>query len=236
MRILITGGTGTIGEYLVSELSREHEVHFTYFSNKNKAIELERRTGAVAHRLDVTDEPYSPDMIDLRDSITGDGLVQAVINNAGVNIPNNFGNISHEQWHRVIDVNLTGVYNVTKLMLNHISYGGRVINIGSVSADLGGKVSSHYAASKAGLVGLTRNLALYLADRNITCNTVSPGYVESDMANSAMNETVRKTIESIPLGRLCRVADVYGVIRFILSDDASYITGQDIKVNGGLSW
>ena len=235
MRILVTGGTGTIGSYLVRMLSREHDVLFTFLRNDDVAMELVYDYNTTGIRVDVTEPPTSHGMRVLYRSVA-DGGMDALINNAGINIPNNFGDIDYDQWRKVVDVNLNGVYNVTHVLRDFISFGGRVINIGSVSADIGGKVSSHYTASKAGLVGLTRNLALYFAPRQITCNLLSLGYIESDMASNAMSPAVKETIASIPLKRLGTVQDAYGAIEFLISDKASYITGQEIRVNGGLAW
>lgn len=235
MNILITGGTGAIGSYLVRRLSKEHSVYFTYKLNRMKADELSNETGATSIKLDVTSPPNSPDMLNFTDCVSRVG-VDALINNAGINIPNNFKDIDHWQWKSVVDVNLNGVYNVTHAIMDYIPDSGRIINIGSVSADIGGKVSSHYTASKSGLIGLTRNLALYFAPRMITCNLLSLGYIESDMADRSMSPQVKETVKSIPLGRLGTVKDACSAVKFLIGDGSSYITGQEIKVNGGLAW
>ncbi len=160
-----------------------------------------------------------------------------LVNNAGINQPASFEDITLEDWVEVLDVNLTGSFLVTQALLPVIKNKGSIIFIGSSSAFTGGPVSSHYCASKLGLVGLMQNVALYVAPREIRSNLVSPGYIRSKMAEQGMeNEAVQEWVKRIPMGRLGLPEEVAGVVCFLASDLSSYMTGQILRVDGGLTW
>jgi len=165
------------------------------------------------------------------------GKIDILVNNAGVNKPNDFMDIVGSEWDIVLNVNLRGAFQVTKCLHDIINDGGSIINIGSVSAFTGGPKTTHYCASKSGLVGLTQNMALVFAKRNIRCNIVAPGYIESKMATSgAKSDAVAEQIGRVPLGRMGTPKDVSGVVAFLASDLSKYMTGTVIHVNGGLYW
>ena len=141
--------------------------------------------------------------------------------------------VSAEDWQAVIDTNLTGVYNVSKAAMESLSDGGRIINLASVSAVVGFFGQSNYAAAKAGVMGLTRVLSRELAKRRITVNAVAPGVVLTEMGETIPEQTRADMLKSIPLGRCGEPEEIAGVILFLCSELASYVTGQVIHVNGG---
>jgi len=157
--------------------------------------------------------------------------IDILVNNAGINKPNDFDKISEKEWDEVMDVNLKGAFKVSQVLSLLLSIGGSIINISSVSGQIGGPRSTHYAASKAGLLSLTQNMAIYFAKKNIRVNSVSAGLIQSDMAESGINlGLVEKTL----LNRMGEPEEVAKVVAFLASNDASYITGQTINVNGGM--
>lgn len=231
---LVTGGSRGIGRAIALTLvGAGARVVITYKENVEAAIET-AQLGAP--------NIYPPAQMNVLDLTSIHTVIKAIdngydilVNNAGINIPGPIDEVMVEEWAQVVDTNLMGPWLVTREMLPHLNDGGSVVFIGSVSAPLGGPTSGHYAASKAGLVALCRCFAHKLAPRNIRCNVVEPGYIASPMAEAgAQSEAVRKMIEAIPLGRLGTAEEVAGVVAFLASDAASYVTAQTYRVNGGL--
>jgi 3-oxoacyl-[acyl-carrier protein] reductase len=168
------------------------------------------------------------------EQVLADGAVQILVNNAGVHDDAIFPALTQEQWHRVIDVSVHGFFNVTQpLMLPMLrSRFGRIVNMSSVSALLGNRGQVNYAAAKSALNGATRALALEVASRGVTVNAVAPGVVDSPMAATIFDQA---TIERlVPMKRAGRAEEVAGLVAYLVSDDAGYITGQVISVSGGL--
>ncbi len=159
------------------------------------------------------------------------GQIDILVNNAGINIPNDFDKITDADWERVLGVNLTGPFKVTQVALPHFTDGGSIINISSVSGQYGGPRTTHYCVSKAGLIALTQNLAIFCAKRNIRVNAISPGLIASDMAGAATGLGLE---EKILLKKMGEYKDVAGAAVFLASDESSYITGHTLNVNGGL--
>lgn len=165
------------------------------------------------------------------------GGIQALINNAGVTADALIVRMSTAQWQRVLDVNLTGTFNFTKavapLMMRQRQ--GRIVNITSVIGLSGNAGQANYAASKAGIIALTKSVARELAGRQVTANAVAPGFITTDMT-AGLNEQIRaEMLRSIPLKRFGEGADVAGVVAFLLSPDAAYVTGQTIVCDGGMT-
>ena len=162
--------------------------------------------------------------------------IDILINNAGITKDNIILRMSEEEWQNVIDTNLKGCFNGIKSITRHMmkNKNGRIINISSVIGQIGNAGQSNYAASKAGIIGLTKSLAKELGSRNITINSVSPGYIETEMTHKLNINIKDKFITSIPLGRLGKTEDVANLVCFLTSDAASYITGQTINVDGGM--
>ena len=162
--------------------------------------------------------------------------IDILINNAGITKDNIILRMSEKEWQNVIDTNLKGCFNGIKSITRHMikNKNGRIINITSVIGQIGNAGQSNYAASKAGIIGLTKSLAKELGSRNITINAVAPGYIETEMTHKLNTNIKDKLTTSIPLGRLGKTKDVANLVCFLTSDEASYITGQTINVDGGM--
>jgi 3-oxoacyl-[acyl-carrier protein] reductase len=164
------------------------------------------------------------------------GSVDILVNNAGVTKDNLIIRMSDDDWNIVIDTNLKGAFNGTKAVTRHMmrQRSGRIINISSVVGLIGNAGQANYAASKAGLFGLTKATAKELASRGITANCIAPGYIETDMTNRLPEKIKNALIEQIPLGRIGQAIDIAATVCFLASDEAGYITGQTFTVDGGM--
>lgn len=161
------------------------------------------------------------------------GGLDAVVNNAGVYARRTLDQLEMGDWHEALDANLTGAFHVTRAALPHLRDGARIVNLSSVMASMGSRHGAHYAASKAGLEGLTRSLARELAPRGILVNAVAPGAIDTDMIAEPADARAARA-RGIPLGRVGRAEEIAGVVSFLLGPDAAYVTGQVLHVNGGL--
>lgn len=164
------------------------------------------------------------------------GRVDILVNNAGITKDKPMAMMSEEDWDMVLDINLKGAFLCTKFAAKQMikqKY-GRIINMASVAGRYGNQGQANYSASKAGLIGLTKTTAKEFASRGITCNAVAPGMIQSKMTDVLPEEVKKKYLENIPLGRFGTPEDVAGVIAFLASDDASYVTAQVIDIDGGL--
>jgi 3-oxoacyl-[acyl-carrier protein] reductase len=176
---------------------------------------------------------------DVRDSAAIDamfdhaGHVDIVVNNAGIIRDRSIKKMSDEEWHAVIDTNLTGVFRVCRTAAHRLENGGRIVNLASISSFIGSFGQANYAAAKAGVIGLTKTASRELAKRNITVNVVAPGLAMTEMAATIPQEHLDKMLEQIPLGRSGEPSEIASVILFLCSDLASYVTGQTIHINGG---
>ena len=163
-------------------------------------------------------------------------LPNILINNAGITADQIFMRMKDEDWDNVIETNLTGTFNLSKIFIKNMikNKNGRIINISSVSGLMGNPGQVNYASSKAALSGFTKSLAKEVGSRNITVNSVAPGYIDTDMTSFLDADAKEKIINNIPLGRIGIASDVSELVMFLASDEASYITGQTISVDGGL--
>ena len=163
-------------------------------------------------------------------------LPDILVNNAGITSDQLFIRMKDEEWDNVIETNLTGTFNLSKVFIKNMIKNkfGRIINITSISGLMGNPGQVNYSSSKAALTGFTKSLAKEVGSRNITVNSVAPGYIETDMTSFLEDETRMNIIKNIPLGRIGKVDDVSELVMFLASDEASYITGQTISVDGGL--
>lgn len=164
------------------------------------------------------------------------GSIDILVNNAGITKDNLIMRMSDDDWNTVIDTNLKGAFNGTKAVTRHMmkQRSGRIINITSVVGLTGNAGQANYSASKAGLIGLTKATAKELASRGITANCIAPGYIETDMTDQLSEKIKDALIENIPLGRIGQAKDVASAVCFLASDEAGYITGQTLTVDGGM--
>ena len=164
------------------------------------------------------------------------GRVDILVNNAGVTVDKTVRKMTVDDWHAVLRVNLSGAFYMTKAVLDHMLArgSGRIVNISSAIGDMGGIGQANYAASKSGLFGFTKSLALETARKGITVNCVTPGFIETDMVAAVPEEILTKIITRIPVGRLGQGSEIARAVKFLVDDEAGYITGSVLAVNGGL--
>ena len=187
------------------------------------------------HIADVADPAEAAAMVQA--VIDRHGGLDFLINNAGVTRDTLALRMSDDDWRRVIDVNLTGAFNCARAALKHMvrRRSGRIINIGSVVGYRGNPGQANYTASKSGLIGMTRSLALEVGSRGVTANVITPGYIETDMTREVAETSLNAVREMIPAGRLGTPEDVAEAVLFLCGDEAAYVTGQTLPVDGGLA-
>ncbi len=184
--------------------------------------------------MDVTNEASCESLI--QKTVSHFGKINILVNNAGITQDNLFLRMKSEQWSKVIDVNLNGVFNVTKAVIRIMvkQRTGKIINISSVSGLMGNPGQVNYSSAKAGLGGFTKSLAKEIGSRGITVNAVAPGFIDTAMTQ-ALNESQQEVIlQQIPLGRMGDAEDIANAVAFLASKEASYITGTILHVNGGM--
>ena len=238
---IVTGGTRGIGRAIVKELAaRGANVAFSYTKNGELADEVVKEVEssgrrALAFQADVSDGEAAEKMV--RAVKAEFGSLDYLVNNAGITRDKLIMMMSEEDWDAVLDTNLKGVFNVTKPAVSIMvrQRRGAILNISSISGVVGMAGQTNYSASKAGLIGFTRALAKEIAKRNITVNALALGLIETDMTGVLADEYKQKMLEQIPLGRFGTVTEIARVAAFLLSDDARYITGQVVQVDGGLA-
>ena len=236
---LVTGASRGIGNAIAIELAlRGHTVIGTGTSTAGaEKVTNDLRTAGAEGRgavLEVNDPEQVESVIkDITDEF---GPISVLVNNAGVTEDNLLMRMKPSQWERTLNTNLASVFALTKLCLKGMTKAryGRIINLSSVVGATGNAGQTNYAASKAGLIGFTKSLALEIASRGITVNAVAPGFIDTDMTSALGEEQRTKLLEAIPLARLGRADDISKAVAFLVSDDASYITGQVLHVNGGM--
>ena len=236
---LITGASKGIGRKIAEKFA-EHgaNVAFTYLSSVEKGEALEQElqrfgTKVKGYRSDASKFEEAEKLVN--DIVADFGTLQIVVNNAGITKDGAFRKMSYENWRAVLSTNLDSVFNCTRHVINPmIDAGfGRIINISSVNGQRGQFGQANYSAAKAGMHGFTKTLAMEVANKGITVNTISPGYIGTDMVMAVKEEVRNQIIAQIPLGRLGGTEEVAYLVSFLASEHANFITGANMSINGG---
>ena len=236
----ITGATRGIGRAIALELAKEGYNIALNYRTENEALENLKKE---ISEIGVECYPVQGDVSKAEDSermtkeiIEHFEQIDVLVNNAGITKDNLILRMKEEEFTDVINVNLVGTFNITKNVIKYMTKKryGKIINLSSVVGISGNAGQSNYAASKAGIIGFTKSIAKELASRNITANAVAPGFIQTDMTNVLKDEIKEAIEETIPLKRLGTAEDVAKVVKFLASEESSYITGQVINVDGGM--
>lgn len=235
---IITGASRGIGKAIAKKYAAEGaKVAFTYLSSEEKAKALEAELGnnAKGFKSDASDYQAAEELV--KNVVETFGTVDIVINNAGITRDNLLMRMSEEQFDEVISANLKSVFNLTKAVMRTMlkARSGSIINVGSVVGVNGNAGQANYAASKAGIFGFTKSVAKELGSRNIRCNAIAPGFIETEMTEVLDEKVVEEWKNGIPLKRGGKPEEVADLCAFLGSDESTYITGQVINICGGLS-
>ncbi|MCY3640615.1 MAG: 3-oxoacyl-ACP reductase FabG [Gammaproteobacteria bacterium] len=233
---LVTGASRGIGARIAERLAADGLFVVGTATTDAGAAAIGERLGdgGLGVQLDIADEQSVEALVErLADS---PGMPSVLVNNAGVTRDNLLLRMSAADWQTVIDTNLTGLYRVTRPLLRSMirARWGRIISLSSVVARMGNPGQANYVASKAAVEGFTRALALEVGSRGVTANTVAPGFIESDMTAALDEQQTTRMLERIPLGRVGSGQEVAAAVAFLASDQAGYVTGETLHVNGGL--
>jgi acetoacetyl-CoA reductase len=231
---LVTGGTRGIGEGICEQLLEHgYKVVTSYLSSDDKAEQLYRRTGIECYKFDIADYAACAEAVEKIKSKYGD--ISVLVNNAGIVRDNTMRNMPVEDWQSVLNTNLGGVFNLCRLLFPDMvknNY-GRIINISSLVGQCGGYGQVNYVSAKAGILGMTKALAIEGARFGVTVNAIAPGYIATDMLSGIPDRVMEKIITRIPVGRLGHVSDIARAVVFLAAEDAGFMTGSTISVNGG---
>lgn len=236
MRVaLVTGGTRGIGAATAEALlGAGYKVAVSYRSNDAEAKAFTARTGIAAFRWDVADaEQCLAAVRGVEEACAAP--IEVLVNNAGVTRDATLHKMTVQQWREVIDVNLGGCFNMCRAVLPGMRARrfGRIVNLGSVNGQSGQAGQTNYAATKAGIVGFTKSLALECASHNITANVLAPGYTDTDMVAAVPAEAMQRILSTIPAGRLATPAEIARGVVFLVSDESGFVNGITLSINGG---
>lgn len=237
---MITGATRGIGKQIALTLANEgYNIVLNYRTENDELKQLKneiesKNVKCLAVQGDVTNFEDCKQMIE--SAIKEFGKIDVLVNNAGITKDMLLARMKEEDFKQVIDVNLVGTFNMTKNVISYMmkARNGRIINISSVVGIAGNAGQTNYSASKAGIIGFTKSLAKEVASRNILVNAVAPGFIETNMTDVLKQEVKNEIAKNIPLKRMGTPQDVANVVKFLASEDSSYITGQVISVDGGM--
>ena len=237
---MITGATRGIGKQIALTLANEgYNIVLNYRTENDELIQAKneiesKNVKCLTVQGDVTNFEDCKQMIE--SAIKEFGKIDVLINNAGITKDMLLARMKEEDFKQVIDVNLVGTFNMTKNVISYMmkARSGRIINISSVVGIAGNAGQTNYSASKAGIIGFTKSLAKEVASRNILVNAVAPGFIETNMTDVLKQEVKDEIAKNIPLKRMGTPKDVANVVKFLASEDSSYITGQVISVDGGM--
>lgn len=235
--VLVTGSSRGIGKETAIYLAQNgFDIVLHYNKNKEKALEVKKEIENLGRKVrvlqfDVSDRNKTKKV--LQKDIKENGIYYGVVLNAGINADNPFPAMEDAEWDKVINTNLNGFYNTLRPIILEMIQNrkGRIVALSSISGLAGNRGQINYSASKAGIIGAVKALSKEVAKRNITVNCVAPGVIESDMTSEIPFEMIK---DSIPMRRMGKPKEVASAINYLFSDDASYITGQVISVNGGM--
>src|SRR5712664_4017539 len=231
---VVTGGTRGIGRAISVALKNAgYLVAANYGGNDQAAQLFNTETGIPVFKFDVSD--FNACAAGIKAIEGGLGPVEILVNNAGITRDTTIHRMSHEQWNAVIQTNLTSCFNLSRAVIDGMrSRGfGRIVNIGSINGQAGQYGQVNYAAAKSGIHGFTKALAQEGASKGITVNAVAPGYVDTEMVRAVPTEVLEKIVARIPVGRLGKAEDISRTVLFLVADEADFITGSTLSINGG---
>ena len=237
---LITGGTRGIGKEIAYTLAEEnYDIIINYRTENEELMKLkkeieQKRVRCLLLKGDVSNFEDCKKLVE--EAINRMNHIDVLVNNAGITKDVLLMRMKPEDFNEVINVNLIGTFNMTKNVINYMmkERKGRIINVSSVVGISGNAGQTNYAASKAGIIGYTKSLAKEVASRNILVNAIAPGFIQTDMTNILKENVKDEIAKTIPLKRMGTAKDVANVVKFLVSEDSSYITGQVIQVDGGM--
>ena len=237
---LVTGGSRGMGKAISLSLGKSFNVVVGYSSSKDSAEEVVEdivKSGgtATAIQIDVkSSESIENAFVTIEEEFDG---VDVLVNNAGITKDNILPRLKEDDWNDVIDTNLSGSFKTSQRAIKHMMKNkwGRIVFISSIVGMMGNQGQTNYAASKAGLIGLSKSIAKEMGSRNITSNVIAPGYVDTDMTAFLTDEQKNNIIEQLSIKRIGKPEDIANIVSFLTSDESEYITGQVISVDGGIT-
>jgi len=231
---VVTGGTRGIGEAISIMLDKAgYKVAATYFGNDARAQEFSKRTGIKTFKFDVGN--FAAVQAGIKEIESTLGPIDVVVNNAGITRDGTLQRMSWENWNEVVNTNLGSCFNMCRCVIDGMRARGfgRIVNIGSINGQAGQYGQVNYAAAKSGIHGFTKALAQEGARNGITVNAIAPGYIDTDMVRAVPAPVLEKIVAKIPVGRLGKAEEIARGVLFLVGEDAGFITGSTLSINGG---
>lgn len=233
---LVTGASRGIGRSIAELLVERGATVIGTATSENGAAAISEYLGenGKGFKLNVTDTDSIESVLK---AITDEfGVIDVLVNNAGITRDNLLMRMKDEEWLEIMETNLTSIYRLSKAVLRGMMKKrcGRIVNVGSVVGTMGNAGQANYSAAKAGVIGFSKSMAREVASRGITVNTVAPGFIETDMTNAMNDEQRAATLAQVPAGRLGSPREIAAAVAFLASDEAAYISGETLHVNGGM--